>query len=420
MRKASILNIILLLSCLAILNNCSWGTHDAPANLRPYNLDNLNYDVQPAAGSYGFLFYSSADWSAIITCETGEEEIPEMPTVNPSSGRGSSSLQSLNFRVSENNTEFSRTYNLTIISGDKTLVVVIWQRSDLGPLRVSSTEIILPSLGGDGVINVESNTAWNAQVTDNWFTVSPDSGIGNESVNIVVNAGQNSTIFRTSTFQVISDTVTRIVHVSQHAFNVTPPSNTTVTFDGTHVLDFSVLSSLPWEVSGDEGTWYSFLTSSGQASDAPAANQITIQPNPGSTRTAKITVTNSQDEKQSFTITQRGDVGALLNTNWSGTATVSALAISRTGSMTLTIVDEDNVLVRGYPGTISYLSSESISFSVYISELTYEGFTATNITANFTGTFSADKSSISGTLSGSGRLLGLPIPASGSWQVALQ
>jgi len=131
-------------------------------------------------------------------------------------------------------------------------------------------------------------------------------------------------------------------------------------------------------------------------------------------------VTNSQDEKQSFTITQRGDVGALLNTNWSGTATVSALAISRTGSMTLTIVDEDNVLVRGYPGTISYLSSESISFSVYISELTYEGFTATNITANFTGTFSADKSSISGTLSGSGRLLGLPIPASGSWQVALQ
>ena len=88
--------------------------------------------------------------------------------------------------------------------------------------------------------------------------------------------------------------------------------------------------------------------------------------------------------------------------------------------MTLTIVDEDNVLVRGYPGTISYLSSESISFSVYISELTYEGFTATNITANFTGTISANQSSISGTLSGSGRVIGMNIPVSGSWQVALQ
>ncbi|HPB77930.1 MAG TPA: hypothetical protein PK485_04785, partial [Bacteroidales bacterium] len=82
MRKASTLNKILLICCLAVLNNCSRGTQDAPANLRPYNNDNLHYNIQPAGGSYGFLFYSSADWSAIITCETGEEEIPEMPTVN--------------------------------------------------------------------------------------------------------------------------------------------------------------------------------------------------------------------------------------------------------------------------------------------------------------------------------------------------
>jgi len=110
----------------------------------------------------------------------------------------------------------------------------------------------------------------------------------------------------------------------------------------------------------------------------------------------------------------------LLNTNWSGTATVTALGISRTGSMTMTIVDEDNVIVRGYPGTISYLSKESIRFRVNISELTYEGFTGTNITANFTGTISANQSSISGTLSGSGRVIGMNIPVSGSWQVALQ
>lgn len=86
--------------------------------------------------------------------------------------------------------------------------------------------------------------------------------------------------------------------------------------------------------------------------------------------------------------------------------------------MTMTIVDEDNVMVRGYPGTISYLSNESISFRVNIGEITYQGFTGTNITATFTGTFSANQSSISGTLSGSGRVLGMTIPVSGSWQVA--
>jgi len=419
LRKASTLYKILLVSCLAVLNNCSWGTQDSPANLRPYNNANLTYNIQPAGGSYGFLFYSSADWRAMITCENGEEEIPGMPTVNPSSGRGSSSLQSLNFTIPDNNTEFSRTYTLTILSADKTLVVVILQISALGMLSITPTEVTIPALGGNAAINVESNANWSALVTDDWFTVSPGSGIGNESVDVVVNAAQNSTVYRTSSFQVISDTITRVVRVSQHAFDVTPPSMTTVSFDGT-VLDFSVLSSLPWEVSGDEGTWYSILTTSGVESDDPATNQITLESNPGSTRTAKITVTNSQDEKQSFTITQRGDVSALLNTNWSGTATVSALAITRTGSMTLTIVDEDNVLVRGYPGTISYLSSESISFSAYLSELTYEGFTATNITANFTGTISANQQSISGTLSGSGRVFGLPIVASGSWQVALQ
>jgi len=420
MRKASTLNKILLICCLAVLNNCSRGTQDAPANLRPYNNDNLHYNIQPAGGSYGFLFYSSADWSAIITCQMGDVEIPERPVVNPSSGRGSSSLQSLNFTIPENNTEFSKTYSLTILSANKTLEVVIRQRSALGSLNVNPTEVTLPSLGGNGMINVESNTDWRALVVDDWYTVSPNTGPGNESVNLVVDAGQNSTVYRTSSFQIISDTITRIVNVSQHAFNVTPPATTTLSFDGTHVLSFSVLSSLPWEVSADEGTWFSVLATEGEASDSAYENQITIQANPGGTRTAKITVTNSQDEKQSFTITQRGDVGALLNTNWSGTATVSALAISRTGSMTMTIVDEDNVIVRGYPGTISYLSKESIRFRVNISELTYEGFTGTNITANFTGTISANQSSISGTLSGSGRVIGMNIPVSGSWQVALQ
>jgi len=92
--------------------------------------------------------------------------------------------------------------------------------------------------------------------------------------------------------------------------------------------------------------------------------------------------------------------------------------ISQTGSMSMTILDEENVTVRGYPGQIIYLTDESILFQIYIDEITYEGFTGYDVTATFEGNFSADQYSISGTLTGSGTVMGISLQVSGTWQVS--
>ena len=99
------MNKAYILLCFFIFYSCSWGTHDTPASLRPYSNASLICNIAPASNSYGFLFYSPADWEVVITCQLGEVEILEGPSVYPQSGLGSSSLQSVNFTVPENNTD---------------------------------------------------------------------------------------------------------------------------------------------------------------------------------------------------------------------------------------------------------------------------------------------------------------------------
>jgi hypothetical protein len=417
MKNIQYLSIIVLACGILILNNCSTSTQDAPANLRPYNNASLTYTISSYSNSYGFLFYSSANWKAFITCKLGDVEIFEKPSVNPASGEGSAHIQSINFTVPDNNTENTMTYYLTIVSGDKNLVVIIRQRSDLGSLSVDPTEIHLPALGGNASINVESNVNWYANAQDSWFLLSPQSGIGNDEVFVTVSATHNKTVFRSSSLIFQADTMTRIVNISQHAFCIIPPSQTTVTYEGPHIMEFSVISSLSWVASCNSNSWCTISTLSHDASETMIDNQITIQANPGSTRTVKITVENSDGEKQNFSIIQKGDLSSLLNTNWSGTATVNVATISKTGSMSMTIVDEDNVIVRGYPGQITYLSDNTIQFQIFIDEITYEGFTGYNVTAYFEGNISADQSSISGTLTGNGTVLGINLNVTGNWYV---
>jgi hypothetical protein len=84
----------------------------------------------------------------------------------------------------------------------------------------------------------------------------------------------------------------------------------------------------------------------------------------------------------------------------------------------MTIVDDENVIVRGYPGQILEFTDESIRFQVFLDQISYEGYTGYDVTAVFTGTFSADQSRISGTLSGRGTLMGITLNVSGTWELS--
>jgi hypothetical protein len=400
-----------------IVNGCNRDTQDAVANLRPYNNASLTYNISPAANSYGFLFYSSADWKAFITCKLGELDITEGPTVYPASGKGSIHLQSVNFTVPENISEHIRTFYLTIVSGDKSMVVIIYQRSDLGTLHVDPLDVALPSLGGSATINVESNVDWTSQVLYDWVMVSPGSGPAYQDANVILSATQNRTGYRTSTVLFQADTMTRTVNVTQHAFHVSLPATTTLSYDGPHTMDFSVLSSLSWEISSN-ASWCTVQTATHDAAVAIVNNQIYVEANPGGHRTAKLTATNLHNEKQTFTVSQSGDLSLLYNTNWTGTATLQASFVTQTGSMSMTIVDEDNIIMRGYPGQIIEFTDNTIQFQVYIDEITYGGFTGYNVSALFVGTFSPDQSRITGTITGTGTVMGLTLDVSGTFDVS--
>ena len=86
--------------------------------------------------------------------------------------------------------------------------------------------------------------------------------------------------------------------------------------------------------------------------------------------------------------------------------------------MSMTIVDEDNVIVRGYPGQIIQFTDNSIQFQVFIDEITYGGFTGYNVSALFTGTFSSDQSRITGTITGTGTVMGMTLTVSGTFSVS--
>lgn len=417
MKKTHYFFKAVILLFVLIINGCNRDIQDAVANLRPYNNASLTYNISPAANSYGFLFYSSADWRAYITCKLGEQDITEGPTVYPASGNGSIHIQSVNFTVPENISEHIRTFYLTIVSGDKSLVVIIYQRSDLATLHVDPVDVALPALGGSATVNVESNVDWTARIPDEWLTATPGSGPAYQDTYVSLSAAQNRTGYRTSSVLFQADTMTRTVNVSQHAFHVSLPATTTLSYDGPHTVDFSVLSSLSWTISSN-AAWCTLQKTGNTAADAAVNNQIYVEANPGGLRTAQLTATNQHNEKQTFTVTQSGDLSLLYNTDWTGTATLEAAFVTQTGSMSMTIVDEDNVIVRGYPGQIIEFTDNSIQFQVFIDEITYGGFTGYNVSALFTGSFSSDQSRITGTITGSGTVMGMTLTVSGTFSVS--
>ncbi len=409
---------ILLVSCFLMLNNCSGGIQETPDSLRPYSTSDLTFHVPLYSNTYSFSFYSTAAWNAVIAGQPEDGEIVPDPTVSPASGNGSSFLQTVYFTIPQNDSNGMRTFLLSIVSGERNLSVIIRQISDPGILSVDPAVIVFPSLGGTAKIKVSSNIDWTTLAADGWYTISPFRGAGDEDTYVTLSAPENGTAYRESSVFFSADNIVSRVELSQHAFHVTPPAVMMVSSKEPNALDFSILSTLHWKITCN-AEWCSIETTAGAESDKLFNNRVFVETNSGGTRTAVIDVINSANEKKSFSITQAGDMGTLYDTQWSGTATVSAAGIiTKTGSVTMTLVDENTVIVRGYPGQITYLDDHTIRFRVTIDSITYEGITGDNITAVFEGNFSSDYSRITGTLTGQGKVLGITINATGTWVVS--
>lgn len=417
MKNKFISKLVLFGCCFLLFNNCSRETQETPNSLRPYNLSDLVFNISSSSGSYGFAFYSTADWHVVVSAQLENDDPLQAPSVTPQSGNGSSWLQTVYFTVPQNDSGSNRLFYLNIVSGEKSLTVVIHQLSGRGTINVDTDGFVFPSLGGSATVKVSSNIDWHTMAEDGWYSVSPFSGKGNQDTYVTLSVPQNSTAYRTSSVLFVADSAGTRVVLSQHAFSITPPDETNLPREGDQTIEFQFLSTLPWDVTCDK-PWCIPGKVSGAASDAILENKLYIQENSGGTRTAVVSLVNSANEKLSFPITQAGNMAFLHGTQWSGTATLSVGIITKTGSMTMTIEDETNITVRGYPGQITYLDDRTVKFRVTIGSITYEGITGKNITAVFQGTFSADYSRITGTLTGQGTVLGMTLDVSGTWLVS--
>lgn len=148
--------------------------------------------------------------------------------------------------------------------------------------------------------NITSNTSWSVSSNQTWLTASPSSGDNNSTVILTAQANPSTTTSRSATVTVTGGntiTVTQAasnasLSVSSNSLNVASAANSTVTFD--------ITSNVSWTVSKDQ-TWLSVAPVSGSNN---ATVTLTAQANPNAaTRTATVSVSGVGTPK-TITVTQ--------------------------------------------------------------------------------------------------------------------
>lgn len=91
-------------------------------------------------------------------------------------------------------------------------------------LSVSYNEDVIPSEGGESIITIESNSTWTATKETNaqWYNITPESGDGNGSVTIIVEANTDESI-RSSTITISAEDKTEKITITQEGTKPTPP-----------------------------------------------------------------------------------------------------------------------------------------------------------------------------------------------------
>lgn len=111
------LYLITMLMGLLMLGSCKKDNSVAEFSIDPENQTVIiSYEAQEGT----IPFKSSVAWSA--------ESDADWLTVSPASGDGSGDVQTVGYKVSENNTTAERTANVTVKAGDHSIVVKVIQK----------------------------------------------------------------------------------------------------------------------------------------------------------------------------------------------------------------------------------------------------------------------------------------------------
>ncbi len=181
-------------------------------------------------------------------------------------------------------------------------------------LRLSTTNVMLPSTGASAEISVESNSRWTvADTGDNsWLTItytSEPKGTANGTFTITA-ANNLSGAQRTTTVTVTSAEKSESITVTQSATSMAVDPTRLAVFPaegGSETIH--ILSSTKWSAT-TVADWISLTPSTGEASDEIADVTVTVAPTTLETqRTSEILIECSDDptiEPVHIAVSQRG------------------------------------------------------------------------------------------------------------------
>ena len=172
----------------------------------------------------------------------------------------SSSISGLNVDVTitavENTTYEDRSVTLTLVGEktEKTYSVTITQNK-LGKLYVQPVSENFASTGGSLPFTIETNVAWEARSSEQWLTLSENSGVGDGSViTLEATATENVSIVRKAIVTVVAGEDTETFEVTQKgiSLDILPVDNPEVARDGNGELILDVDASIDWKVESSE------------------------------------------------------------------------------------------------------------------------------------------------------------------------
>ena len=194
--------IYLLCAAAAILAACTTEKADSEISFNP-----SEPVFDSAGGSQIIGVKSGLDWTA----STSDSWI----TLTPSEGYGSDSWEYMRVTV-EANEDDPRTGTITVRNGSRSADLPITQGTLDTSITLDKTEISFTSVGGNASVSLTTVRSWTAASSESWLSVSPSSGTGSESDQMLtLSAAANEGTARSATVSISNGKETVTVSVSQ-------------------------------------------------------------------------------------------------------------------------------------------------------------------------------------------------------------
>lgn len=174
------------------------------------SVDPVSFTVAAVGGNVFSNITSNTTWTATKGTE-------EWLSIDKTSGNGNGVIT---FTVATN-TGAERSAKVKITAGSIVREITITQAALEASLEVAPTSLSVTNEGGIVSSTVSSNTAWTvAKGNEEWFSISPESGNGNGTIEFTVAANNDAENTRTANVTVTAGSITKQIVVIQEAGEV--------------------------------------------------------------------------------------------------------------------------------------------------------------------------------------------------------